>query len=485
MSVNLSEALKIFRPVIGIEVHAQLNTVTKMWCSCEINKNAFENHTVCEICSAQPGSLPVLNKKAVELAAKTILAHEGKVNLFSAFDRKNYFYPDLPKGYQITQFFKSIGSDGKMLISINENENKVIRISKFQLEEDTGKSLHKENYSLINLNRCGVPLLEIITAPDMNSAFEAVTYVKALHANLIYSNVCLGNLQDGNFRMDVNVSLQKINETDFGTRVEIKNLNSFKNVEKAIEFEIERQANLLLKDEKVLQQTLLFNMESGKTHAIRTKSDADDYRYFPEPDLIPLLVTKDEVAKWQNELPELPSKKADRFMISYGLSHYDAQILCSQRELANYFEEAVKIYPAGSKKMANWIISELLHYLNESNKLITNSPITASNLVGLVKAIDEGIVSGKMAKEIFIEMYDKSCSADLIIQQKDLRQNNDSNAIEKIIVDLVLKHPKEVEELKSGRDRVMGFFVGQVMKQTGGKANPAVTTELIKKHCGV
>lgn len=482
--LNLSAALEIFEPVIGLEVHTQLNTVTKMWCHCEISKTHYENHTVCEICSAQPGSLPTINQHAVSLATKAALAVNCEIQHRSTFDRKNYFYPDLPKGYQITQFFAPLAKNGYLTIHDAQKKEKKITIQRIQMEEDTGKSTHHQNYSLINLNRCGTPLIEIISAPDLSSAEEASAYLKKLHQNLVYLNVTKGNLQDGNFRCDVNLSLRKIGEKKFGTRTEVKNLNSFRNVEKAIEYEITRQATHLLHNNAIPQQTLLFDMTSGITRPLRTKTDADDYRYIPEPDLTPIILTDSYIQKIKESLPELPDAKEARLKNQYGLSDYDAQLLCQEKALADFFEQACEHYPKSPKKIANWVISELLHFLKEAHQIIEKSPVTPKSIAELVKLIEEDVISGKIGKEIFIEMYDHGTSPLEIVDTKNLRQTSDTSQLEEIIQRIVAQNPSEVAQLKSGRDRMMGFFVGQVMKETGGAANPKLTSELVKKIIG-
>lgn len=478
---TVEEVKNKFDIVVGLEVHTQLNTKTKMWCKCEINKFAFPNHTVCPVCTAQPGSLPVLNKEAIRLASLAALATNCKINKVSGFDRKNYFYPDLPKGYQITQFATPLAENGTLTITSEAGVPKVIQISRIQLEEDTGKSTHHSDYSLVNLNRCGTPLIEIITGPDMSSASEASSYLKKLHANLVYLGVTLGNMQDGNFRCDVNISLKPKGAKEFGTRVEVKNVNSFKNVEKSIEYEVIRQANVITLGEKILQQTLLFDADKNQTKAIRTKSDADDYRYFAEPDLTPLRVSLADLELWKKSLPELPEQKANRFVADFDVTTYDAEVLCQDKDVAAYFEQCVSIYPKSAKKIANWILSELLHFLNEANISILKSPVSSKNLAELVQLIDDQVISSKMAKDVFLEMYDNQVSALVIVEKKGLKQNSDESMLESIVDELIKNHPNEVAELKAGRDRVLGFFVGQVMKKTDGKANPKLTTDLIKK----
>jgi len=482
---NVEQVIQQYDLVVGIEVHVQLNTKTKMWCNCEISKSSFENQTVCAVCTAQPGTLPVINRAAIRLAGLAALASGCTINKFSKFDRKNYFYPDLPKGYQITQFVTPIAEGGSLDVTLPNNEKKKIRITRIQLEEDTGKSVHHENYSLVNLNRAGTPLIEIITEPDISSSVEAVAYLKKLHANMVYLEVTQGNMQDGNFRCDINISLKPKGSIKLGIRVEVKNLNSFKSVEKAIEYEMVRQANLLRNGEKILQQTLLFDADKLQTKAIRTKTDADDYRYFAEPDLMPLIISDEQIGEWRSSLPELPDAKQTRLVTTYGITPYDAEVLCQDRKVVDYFEEGVSIYPASAKKIANWILSALLHYLNEAHLPISKSPISALHLAELVKMIDEGIVSSKMAKEIFVEMFDSKKSAKEIVGSKGLQQNSDESQLEKLVDDLISKFPQEVAELKGGRERVMGFFVGHIMKDTQGKANPKLTTDLIRKKMGI
>ncbi|MCB9094531.1 MAG: Asp-tRNA(Asn)/Glu-tRNA(Gln) amidotransferase subunit GatB [Halobacteriovoraceae bacterium] len=470
-----------YEAVIGLEIHTQLDTKTKAWCDCEIKVNGFENHYVCEICSGHPGTLPVLNKTSVDYAIKLALATNCRINHCSFFDRKNYFYPDLPKGYQITQYHTPIAEDGFV-----EIENKKIRIQRIQMEEDTGKSQHEGNTSLINLNRAGTPLLEIVTDPDFSDSTEAVAFLKKLHAILVYLGVSKGDMQHGNLRCDVNLSLRKKGEQKFGTRTEVKNLNSFRSVEKAIEYEMSRQSKILDKGEKVLQQTMLFDVQTLKTRAIRTKSDADDYRYFVEPDLLPLVLSEAHIERVKETLPELPDAKKQRFIEIYDIPEYDANILCSSKELADYFESSAQLYDKGNyKQLSNWIMVELLKLVNESQASITKINVTATKLVELLKLIDNGTISGKIAKDVLVEMFDTNKSASEVIEKKGVKQNSDEDQLRTYAEEIIKNHPKEVEELKNGRDRLMGFFVGQVMKKTKGQANPQMTSEIIKKLLGL
>lgn len=469
-----------YEMVIGIEVHAQLSTNTKAWCSCESSGKGFENTHVCEICSAQPGTLPKVNKKAVEYAVKSGLALNCDINKHASFDRKNYFYPDLPKGFQITQFEKPIAVDGFLEIE-TEAGLKKIRIERIQMEEDTGKSQHVGDLSLINLNRAGTPLIEIVSRPDIRSADEAVDYLKKLRAILIYLGVSEGNMQDGNFRCDVNLSIRPEGEETFGTRTEVKNLNSFKSVEKAIAYEFQRHQKILKKGEKVAQQTLLFDPDKNQTNVLREKSDADDYRYFPEPDLPYIHLTDSEIHKIKESLPELPTAKIKRFQDEYELSLYDASQLASEKSLASFYEEAVSNYQAGAKKIANWILSELLRFTNEAGIGVEKSPIKPKEIASLVHEIDKGTISGKIAKDIFLQMYDTGKKATDLIEAAGVKQINDDALIIELAKDLVSKHPDEVAQFLAGRDRVLGFFVGQIMKATKGQANPQLTSEIVKK----
>jgi aspartyl-tRNA(Asn)/glutamyl-tRNA(Gln) amidotransferase subunit B len=470
--------------VIGLEVHAQLSTNTKAWCQCEISTNAYENTKVCEICSAQPGTLPVYNKQAVEYAIKLALATNSEVNKISIFDRKNYFYPDLPKGYQITQFDKPVGEKGYLEILDDDGNVKRVGLQRIQMEEDTGKSSHQGEKSLINLNRAGTPLLEIVSDPDMSTPKEASSYLKKLHSILVYLGICHGNMQDGNFRCDVNVSLKPKGSDKLGTRTEVKNVNSFRHVEMAIEYEVQRHKELLDSGKSILQQTLLFEIENRKTKVLRTKSDADDYRYFPEPDLLPLVITQEQIEKVRSSLPELPDAKIKRFMGSYGIPLYDASVLTTEKALANYFEESLKGYEGEAKKMSNWIMVELLRYLNEAGTSIERSPVKPSSMASLLNAIHSGKISGKIAKDVFLKMFDTGKPAEAIIKEMGLEQISDEKSLTEIAERIVSNNAGQVEKYKGGNERVFGFFVGQVMKETNGQANPVMTAEILKKILG-
>jgi aspartyl-tRNA(Asn)/glutamyl-tRNA(Gln) amidotransferase subunit B len=466
---------------IGLEIHAQLSTNTKAWCGCEVSTKSYENTKVCEVCTAQPGTLPVLNQSAVNYAISAALATNCKVNLVSKFDRKNYFYPDLPKGYQITQYDTPVGEDGFITILDDKGKEKKIRIERIQMEEDTGKSTHVGESSLINLNRSGTPLIEIVGRPDIKTAKEASNYFKKIHSILVYLGVCHGNMQDGNLRCDVNLSLNKEGDKELGTRTEVKNLNSFRSVERAIEYEWKRQSEVLDAGKKVQQQTLLFDVETGKTKVLRTKSDADDYRYFPEPDLLPLIITKETVDNLKNNLPELPDEKQKRFVSSYKIPEYDASVLTSNKNLADYFEKAVGAYSGEAKKMSNWVMVELLKLINESGTTIERSPVSPENLASLLLSVDEGKISGKMAKDVLLDMYDNKTTAEKSIKKLGLVQISDTSQLEEMAKKIVDANPGEVEKYKAGKDRVFGFFVGQVMKETKGQANPGMVAKILKE----
>jgi aspartyl-tRNA(Asn)/glutamyl-tRNA(Gln) amidotransferase subunit B len=481
----LTDVLKEFDLTMGLEVHAQVATKTKIWCHCPISVGqAYENHYVCEICSGHPGTLPVLNQEVLHNAIKLGLALGGKVASKMNFDRKNYFYPDLPKGYQITQFKNPVVSDAQMILS---HDKKPIRIERIQIEEDTGKSTHHQNYSLLNYNRCGTPLLEIITAPDFHHPDDAVLYLKKLHAILKHLNVCKGNLQDGNFRCDVNVSLAPKGSGQLGIRTEVKNLNSFKNVEKSIHYEATRQAGVLKSGGKVVQETRLYNMQEAKTYLLRTKSDADDYRYFPEPDIPMIYIPEVLVTNIKSTLPELPDQIKSRIQEDYGLNDYDASLISQSFDTVNYFEQCLKLSPDPkiyAKKMANWILTELYRFLNEYDKGIDVSPVKPGSLVDLLVILESGKISHKQGKEVFAEMFDLQKDPAEIIAAKGFEQTSDESELTEVLQKLILNHPKEVEGIKSGNARMMGFFIGQVMKVTGGKANAQLATEILKKLLG-
>jgi aspartyl-tRNA(Asn)/glutamyl-tRNA(Gln) amidotransferase subunit B len=471
-----------YNVIIGLEVHAQLNTRSKAWCSCEVSISAPENALNCPVCTAQPGSLPVANKKVVQYAAMIGLATHCKINEISFFDRKNYFYPDLPKGYQITQFEKPLAEDGFLTIRDDNGVLKKIGIERVQIEEDTGKSLHEGGYSLINLNRCGTPLIEIVGRPDIRTPSEASQYLKKLHAILVYLGVSNGNLQEGNFRCDVNVSIHPKGSETWGTRTEVKNLNSFRNVEKAIVAEVKRQAEMISSGQKVQQQTLNYDALKDEITVLRTKSSAHDYRYFPEPDLLPVVVGPKDLEAYRNLLPELPDQKITRFQEQYTLPLYDAEILGSEKALADYFEQVVSACKAPAKKVSNWIMVELLRLLNEYGLGVEKSRVSFKELAVLLTRVEEGKISGNQAKEVFLKMFDESLKADETIKLLGMEQVSDEGPIREAVKKVLESNPVELEAYRGGKVKLFGFFVGQVMKEMQGKGNPGMINEILKSQ---
>jgi aspartyl-tRNA(Asn)/glutamyl-tRNA(Gln) amidotransferase subunit B len=469
--------------VIGLEVHAQLSTRSKIFSGAATRYGAAPNTQACAVDIALPGVLPVLNRGAVERAIKFGLAIGGRINRTSVFARKNYFYPDLPKGYQISQYELPIVEGGQIAIEVGDRE-KIIRITRAHLEEDAGKSLHEDFHGMtgVDLNRAGTPLLEIVSEPDLRSASEAVAYAKALHALVQYLDICDGNMQEGSFRCDANVSVRPKGSDKLGTRCEIKNLNSFRFLEKAIEYEVARQIDILEAGAFVEQETRLFDADRGETRSMRSKEEAFDYRYFPDPDLLPLTVSEEMIEAIRASLPELPQAKRARFMSQYGLSRYDAGLLTASRAMATYFEEVVAaIGTAHAKVAANWVMGELSGALNREGLDIGASPIAARELAGLIARILDNTISGKIAKDVFEAMWAGEGTADAIIEKRGLKQITDVSAIEKIVDEVIAANPKSVEEYRAGKDRALNALVGQVMKRTQGKANPQQVTELFKR----
>jgi aspartyl-tRNA(Asn)/glutamyl-tRNA(Gln) amidotransferase subunit B len=469
--------------IIGLEVHAQLATKTKIFSGAPTAYGADPNTQACAIDLGLPGVLPVLNAEAVHMAVKFGLSINATIAPRSVFARKNYFYPDLPKGYQISQYELPIVSEGFLDIDLEDGSRKRISIQRAHLEEDAGKSLHEDFHGMsgIDLNRAGTPLIEIVSKPDLRSAKEAVAYLKTLHALVRYLQICDGNMQEGSFRCDANVSVRPVGQKEFGTRAEIKNLNSFRFVERAINYEVERQIDILESGGKVKQETRLYDADKNETRAMRSKEEANDYRYFPDPDLCPVVIAPEYVNKVKDELPELPQHKRERFQDEYQLSGYDASILVSSRELANYFEQVVKLSAAPAKLAANWINGELAAALNKHNLEITESPINAERLSGLLQRINDNTISGKIAKTIFETLWESNHSADEIIEKQGLRQVTDTAAIEKMIDEVIAANPQQLADYRSGKDKLFGFFVGQVMKASGGKLNPQQVNDLLKK----
>jgi aspartyl-tRNA(Asn)/glutamyl-tRNA(Gln) amidotransferase subunit B len=469
--------------VIGLEIHAQLATRSKIFSGSPTAYGAPPNAQANLIDLGYPGVLPVLNAEAVRMAAKFGLAINATVSRHSVFARKNYFYPDLPKGYQISQYELPIVAKGSLEIVLDDGAKKVVGITRAHLEEDAGKSMHEglQGFSAIDLNRAGTPLLEIVSEPDLRSAKEAVAYMKKVHTLVRYLEICDGNMQEGSFRCDANVSVRPKGAEKLGTRAEIKNLNSFRFVEKAILHEVERQIERIESGGKVIQETRLYDPNKDETRSMRSKEEANDYRYFPDPDLLPVVLDDTFVETVRKSLPELPDQKATRFVTQYGLSPYDAGVLTASRELAAFYEEVVREAPKDPKLAANWVMGELAAALNKENLEIGASKLSASKLAGLIQRISDATISGKIAKEVFEAMWSGGQEADAVIEEKGLKQITDTSAIERAIEDVMAKNPGQLADYRSGKDKLFGFFVGQVMKATQGKANPAQLNELLKK----
>jgi aspartyl-tRNA(Asn)/glutamyl-tRNA(Gln) amidotransferase subunit B len=468
--------------VIGLETHTQLQTKSKIFSGAATAYGAEPNTQACEVSLALPGVLPVLNKEAVKCAIKFGLAVNAEIATRSVFARKNYFYPDLPKGYQISQYELPVVGKGALRIQVGDTE-KTIRITRAHLEEDAGKSVHgaQEGMSGIDLNRAGTPLLEIVTEPDMRSAAEAVAYAKKLHELVQWIGICDGNMQEGSFRCDVNVSVRPKGTDKLGTRREIKNLNSFRFMQQAIEYETRWQIETLEDGGKIEQATVLFNPDTGETRAMRSKEEANDYRYFPDPDLLPLAISAADISTVQAEMPELPEAMKARFMSEYQLSDYDAAALTSSRAIASYFVDVVQAFGGEPKLAANWVMGSVAAKLNEEDKDIATSPVAATQLAGLLKRIADNTISNKIAKEVFDAMWQGEGEADSIIEQKGLKQVTDSGAIEAIIDEVLVANAAMVAEFNAGKDKAFNALVGQCMKASKGKANPAQVNELLKK----
>lgn len=470
--------------VIGLEVHVQLSTKSKLFSGASTTYGAEPNTQACIIDLGYPGVLPVLNIEAVRMAVKFGLAINATIAPASVFARKNYFYPDLPKGYQISQYERPIVGRGSLIITLENGETKTVGITRAHLEEDAGKSLHEDfhGYSGIDLNRAGVPLIEIVSEPELSNAKEAVSYLKTIHSLVRYLDISDGNMQEGSFRCDANVSVRPKNSTTLGTRAEIKNLNSFRFVEKAINFEIDRQIELLEKGQIILQETRLYDSDKNETRTMRSKEEANDYRYFPDPDLLPVTVDHAFIEQVKQSLPELPQQKALRFETAYGLSPYDASVLTSSRALADYFEETIQMSKGSEPKLcANWVMGELSGALNKANLEITESPISAKRLGGLMARITDKTISGKIAKSIFDTLWTTEDEADAVIAKQGLTQITDSTEIEALVNRIISAYPTQTAAYKNGKIQLLGFFVGQIMKASQGKANPEQVNTLLKE----
>ncbi|MGH1426836.1 MAG: Asp-tRNA(Asn)/Glu-tRNA(Gln) amidotransferase subunit GatB [Arenicella sp.] len=467
--------------VIGLEVHAQLQTKSKLFSGSSIAFGAEPNTQASEVDLALPGTLPVMNMEAARMGIKLGLALGAKLNLHNVFARKNYFYPDLPKGYQTSQLDLPIVGEGSLTINVNGNE-KVIGVTRAHLEEDAGKSLHEDFQGMtgIDLNRAGTPLLEIVSEPDMRSAQEAVAYLKKLHSLVRYIGICDGNMQEGSFRCDANVSVRIKGQKELGTRTELKNINSFRFVERAIEYEVERQIDILEDGGKVVQETRLYDPDEHETRSMRSKEEAHDYRYFPCPDLPPMHLDDALVEEVRATLPELPEAKKARFISEFSLSEDDATVLTQDRETADYFETVTNNSKGETKITANWIIGELFAHLNKANLAMSESPIDAVRFSSLMNRIADNTLSGKTAKQVFAELWTSDKTVDDIIEEKGLKQITDTGAIESIVDEVIANCPDQVQQFKDGNDKVIGFLVGQVMQKSKGKANPQMANELLK-----
>jgi len=471
--------------VIGLEVHTQLSTSSKIFSGASTAFGAAPNTQACAVDIALPGVLPVLNKGAVERAVQLGLAIGGHISRRSVFARKNYFYPDLPKGYQISQMELPVVEGGSLTIQVGATE-KTVRITRAHLEEDAGKSLHEDFHGMtgIDLNRAGTPLLEIVSEPDMRGSAEAVTYAKTLHSLVVWLGICDGNMQEGSFRCDANVSVRRMGETELGKRCEIKNLNSFRFLEHAIEYEARRQIEIIEDGGVVRQETRLYDPDRNETRTMRSKEDAHDYRYFPDPDLLPLVISEEWIERTRAAMPELPEAMRSRFVTQYGLPVYDAGLLTASKALAAYYEALVAAVGGEAKTCANWVMGDLSAALNRNELDIADSPVSSRQLAALIQRISDGTLSGKLAKEVFETLWQDEGEVDAIIEARGLKQVSDSGAIEAIVDAILAANPNQVAEYRSGKDKMFGFFVGQAMKAMKGKANPQQLNDILKRKLG-
>ncbi|MFZ2419464.1 MAG: Asp-tRNA(Asn)/Glu-tRNA(Gln) amidotransferase subunit GatB [Smithellaceae bacterium] len=470
-----------FETVIGLEVHAQMLTDTKIFCNCSTKFGSAPNSHTCPVCLGMPGVLPVLNKKVVEYAMKMALATNCTINPSNSFARKNYFYPDLPKGYQISQYAYPLAEHGYIILEGNGEQRK-IGITRIHMEEDAGKLIHDDvnPVSYVDLNRTGVPLIEIVGEPDIRSPEEAAEYLRRLHEILVYLEICDGNMEEGSFRCDANVSIRPKGQKEFGTRTELKNMNSFRNVQRALEYEVKRQQYLVENGEKIIQETRLWDDAQGATNPMRSKEEAHDYRYFPDPDLVPVMVDEAWVSQIRLGMPELPQAKRERFVNEYQIPAYDAGVLTADKALAEYYEEVVKL--CGKPKMvSNWVMGDVLKFLNEDKRGIRECPISARSLADMIILIEEGTISGKIAKEVITDMYETGKTPQNIIKEKSLVQITDEGELVKTVTAIIAANPKQLADYRGGKEKLFGFFVGQVMKATQGKANPQLVNDLLKK----
>ncbi|QWK20502.1 MAG: Asp-tRNA(Asn)/Glu-tRNA(Gln) amidotransferase subunit GatB [Hydrogenobacter thermophilus] len=464
-----------FEPVIGLEIHVQMDTQTKMFCSCPVEFGAEPNTKVCPVCLALPGSLPVLNKRAVEYAIRASLALNCEIRERSVFARKNYFYPDLPKGYQISQYEEPLAVNGWL-----EIEGRKIRVRRLHIEEDAGKNIHEGNKTYVDLNRAGTPLMEIVTEPDIDSPELARLFLEELRNIMRYTGVSKADMEKGQLRCDINVSVKPKGSSTLGTRVEIKNVNSFRFVQKAIESEIERQIKILSSGGQVVQETRTFDPSTGLTHPMRTKEEAEDYRYFPDPDLLPLIISREWIEEIKRNMPELPSERRKKLVEVYGLSPYEAKVMTDLKAVGDFFERAVKLCQE-PKLLSNWLLNDLLGLLNETGKSIEESLVSPSHLAKLINFIKDGTLSSKLAKEVLKLMVETGKDPEIIVEEKGLRQLSDEESIKRLVEEVIKNHSKEVERYSKGEEKVFGFLVGQVMKAAGGKANPQVVNKVLRE----
>jgi len=470
--------------VIGLEVHAQLKTRTKTFCRCSTQFGDEPNTNVCPVCLGLPGALPVLNREAVSMAVRTALAFGCTLHEESIFARKNYFYPDLPKGYQISQYEKPFSTGGTVEARLEDGTRKSWRLNRIHLEEDAGKSIHTATAAgtAVDLNRCGTPLMEIVSEPDLRSAAEAYAYLTRLRQMLLYLGVCDGNMEEGSLRCDANISVRRKGETKYGTRTEVKNMNSFRGVEKAIGFEKERQISVLESGGRIVQETLLWDTDKQVVRPMRSKEEAQDYRYFPDPDLLPLVIERPWIENLRAGLPELPHARESRFVEQYGLPEYDAAVLTAAREVADYYEETLRLAKeADPKKVSNWVMGEVLAVLSSQNIEISALKVTPAHLAGLFDLMAAGTISGKIAKSVFEEMVATGAQAGEVVKAKGLVQITDSGELQAVVDRVVAANPEQAEQFRSGKDKVFGYFVGAVMKETRGKANPQLVNEMLRK----
>jgi aspartyl-tRNA(Asn)/glutamyl-tRNA(Gln) amidotransferase subunit B len=473
-----------YEAVIGLEIHAELLTASKIFCGCATAFGAPPNTQVCEVCLGMPGSLPVLNRKAVEFALKMALATDCRINPESVFARKNYFYPDLPKGYQISQYELPLAEHGHLDVRVN-GDSRRIGITRIHLEEDAGKLIHSEHrpVSFVDFNRTGVPLIEIVSEPDLRTPEEAVEYFKGLRNILLYLEVCDGNMEEGSLRCDANISLRPVGQTALGTKAELKNMNSFRFVRQALEYEIKRQRSLLSAGKDIVQETRLWDAAQNQTVSMRGKEEAHDYRYFPDPDLVPVKIDNQWLESLRAGLPELPAARSQRFQSQYDLPEYDAEVLTGDKTLAEYFEACVREFPQ-PKLVSNWIMVELLRELKKEDAGLAACRITPEALARLLALVEKGTISASQAKKVFEEMWASGKEPEAIVKEKGLEQISDSSALETVAQAIIAAHPKEVADYRAGKTKVMGFFVGQLMRQTKGQANPQLANEIFQRLLG-